>query len=357
MIRIKDFCSTLNFNDFSIVKNFELISEKYDGAVLKCKIDNVSMPLTFQMNYNYGLSTKSYMKLCIEADILKKLPYHPNIIFHIHHFYAQPTKMISYFRKDKDIQKRAQYVDKTSFCSVYKYYPSSLQKWMIEKRKDCKLVDIIRICYEISCGVLHLWNYGFIHRNLKLNNILIDDDGHIVITDFGLAVKVNMDGKALVDSAGGNQFHLAPEVLGYNDPREIDYSKQPSFALGVLFHEIIMGYHPFENYPLDYEKYGRGTTLHVPAWNSCKMKMISTLDDRLIELIGNLLHSSPQRRTSLQDCNDILSSLLRLNYSDELVIYNEEIPNFQPTTERILPSSKSNVLTIVSCKVLTISIF
>ena len=139
---------------------------------------------------------------------------------------------------------------KETLFLVFKCYPSDLQKWMIEKRKDCQMIDIIRICYEISCGVLHLWNHGYVHRDLKLNNILIDDDGHVVITDFGFAIKIGSNGKAYVDRPGGNPAYLAPELLANtNYPKEIDYSKQPSFALGVLFHEIIMGEHPFGNYP------------------------------------------------------------------------------------------------------------
>ena len=86
---------------------------------------------------------------------------------------------------------------------IYKHQPSDLQKWMAEKRKDCQMIDIIRICYEISCGVLHLWNHGVVHRDLKLKNILIDDEGHIVIIDFGSAVKVNSNGKAKVNFLAG----------------------------------------------------------------------------------------------------------------------------------------------------------
>ena len=102
---------------------------------------------------------------------------------------------------------------KTTLFLIFKAYPSDLKKWMAEKRKDCQMNEIIRICYEISCGVLHLWNHGFVHRDLRLQDILIDDEGHIVITDFGLAVKVNSNGKAFVDFPGGNQDHLAPEVF------------------------------------------------------------------------------------------------------------------------------------------------
>ena len=225
---------------------------------MKCKINDISFPFAVKMSFNYGQSTKTHMANETEAEILKQIPNHPNIIFLIHDYIARPTQeMVSACIEDKEVHQIMQYnADsreeeyRTSRFLIFKRYTSNLQKWMIEKRKDCPMNDIIRICYEISCGVLHLWNHGVVHRDLKLNNILIDDEGHIVIIDFGYAVIVNSDGKAEVDCLGGCPLGLAPEVKSSKFPGVVDYSKQPSFALGALFYEIIMGEHPFEEYPM-----------------------------------------------------------------------------------------------------------
>ena len=267
LTEIKTICRNLNFDDLSVLKNIEYISQGGEGAVMSCKRDNIPIPLAIKMRLNYGNSTHTYMKFEKEAEMLTQIPIHSNIIFLIHYFNSRPThEMVSKCIDDKEVHKMMQYNAgthkneyRTSRFLMYKTYPSDLQKWMIEKRKDCKMADIIRICYEISCGVLHLWNHGVVHRDLKLNNILIDDEGHIVIIDLGMAVKLDVNGKAFVLRNGGNQEHLAPEVLSCDFIRggyiEVDYSKQPSFALGVLFHEILTGYHPFDMYP-DSVKYG-----------------------------------------------------------------------------------------------------
>ena len=289
---------------------------------MKCEIDKISLPLAIKMHFNYGEPTKTYMKLFVEAGILKEIPKHPNIIFLIHDFFSRPTHaMVSACIEDKEVHQtmvkkfnaisgKNEY--RTSLFLMYKSYPSNLYLWSVEKRKDCSMVDIVRICYEISCGVLHLWNHGVVHRDLKLNNILIDDEGHILIIDFGMAVKLDANGKAQVDTPGGNFAHLAPEILNSAYPGEVDYSKQPNFALGVLFHEIIMGYHPFDNYPFD-ETFGKKPNICVPALNVENMNQLNNpvIDKKLISMICNLVCSSSSDRMSLQDSNNILKNLYR----------------------------------------------
>ena len=313
------YCKSLEFKDLSILKNIKYIDKGSEGGVMKCNMENISFPLAIKMHFNYGASTKTYMKLSVEAGILKEISHHPNIIYLIHDFFSRPTEeMVSACISDKEVHELMQYNAnsehneyRTSLFLMYKKYPSNLKKWVIEKRKSCQMADIIRICYEISCGVLHLQKNGFVHRDLKLNNILIDNEGHIVIIDFGMAVKVNSNGMAKVDLPGGNAEHLAPEILNFEYPGEVNYSKQPSFALGVLFHEIVMGFHPFENYPLDSLKYGKKPNIHVPLWYSYEMENISnfSLNERFIKMINNLLLTPVDKRLSLENCNNILKEL------------------------------------------------
>ena len=298
---------------------------------MKCDIDNISIPLAIKMCFNFGLSSNTYVKLCIEQGILKKIPEHPNIIYLIHDFLSRPThEMVSVCIEDKEVHQmmikefnaisgKNEY--RTSLLLIYKNYPSNLHVWSLEKRKHCQMIDILRICYEISCGVLHLWDHGIVHRDLKLNNILIDNEGHIVIIDFGMAVQINANSKAQVDMPGGNLAHLAPEVLNSEFPGEVDYSKQPSFAMGVLFHEIVMGYHPFGNYPGG----ALGTKLNIGVLSSKDMNEVNNpvIDKKLIEVICKLVCYSSFDRMSLKDCNNILKNLLR-QYSNfhDLFIYN-----------------------------------
>ncbi|GAA6109978.1 RAC-gamma serine/threonine-protein kinase isoform X1, partial [Tachysurus ichikawai] len=100
---------------------------------------------------------------------------------------------------------------------------------------------------EIVSALDYLHSAKIVYRDLKLENLMLDKDGHIKITDFGLC-KEGITDAATMKTFCGTPEYLAPEVLEDNDyGRAVDW-----WGLGVVMYEMMCGRLPFYNQ--DHEK-------------------------------------------------------------------------------------------------------
>ncbi|ETI32862.1 AGC protein kinase [Phytophthora nicotianae CJ01A1] len=93
---------------------------------------------------------------------------------------------------------------------------------------------------EVALAIRHLHQNDIIYRDLKLENVLVDSDGHVALTDFGMS-KENMPDEGRTTTFVGTYQMMAPEVFsGKSYSRAVDW-----WALGVMVYEMIDGRTPF----------------------------------------------------------------------------------------------------------------
>lgn len=140
---------------------------------------------------------------------------------------------------------------------------------------------------EIFVALEHIQNLGFVYRDLKPENVLLDEEGHCKLVDFGFSRPCTADGR--MHTVCGTPAYLSPEQLdskltnGYT--RVVDW-----WSFGVLIYELLTGKTPFSksNRESHYEIFLR--ILKSKIW------FPRSFDAKSKELVSALCHPQVEKR-------------------------------------------------------------
>lgn len=142
---------------------------------------------------------------------------------------------------------------------------------------------------EIVCALEYLHGLDIIYRDLKTENVMLDEEGHVKLIDFGLS-KLGMSEGALTNTFCGTVEYMAPEVVtrspGYNKPADW-------WSFGIFTFDLLTGRSPFHSNrgkQETKERILRGK-FHTPAF----------LTPQAQDLIRRLLRRPVERRLGSKD--------------------------------------------------------
>lgn len=203
----------------------------------------------------------------------------------------QEIKVLSDLRHRRIIRIKGWFEDDDTIYLVLQYLPGRDLSKYFRKTLPSK-ETVVKIMYQIIDAVKYCHRKGIIHRDIKLDNILINKNMDIKLTDFGLCAIRENSHEYFYNEVGTSRYN-APELLngeGYNESVDV-------WGIGVILFLLLTGKYPFDGSErktifrrirkkrIDYDKYD--------------------LTDDEVHLLKRLLCKNPRYRIQLDDITDV----------------------------------------------------
>lgn len=218
-----------------------------------------------------------------EENIIKYILNEKNLLVNIDHAFI--VKLIKSYSDSKNFFLLMEYIDGKTLNS-YLYNKNKNENSSI----STTIIDIQYIVSSLLVTIQYLNKKNIIHRDVKPDNILIDNKGYVKLIDFGIAKEI----KNYTDTIVGTSYFMAPEVIeGKGYSFSVDY-----WSIGICLYLMIYKKFPFEM---------KNNTLEL-------YKLILNLNIQS-KLLGSNKSFKDSITISMNDVNRLLSVLLEREYS------------------------------------------
>jgi serine/threonine protein kinase len=139
------------------------------------------------------------------------------------------------------VKLRYAFQSQSKLYMVMDYYSGGSLYYHSERLGTFPADSVRFFAAEITLALDHLHQNGIIYRDLKLENVLLDEEGHVALTDFGLSKDTLIGEDKLASTFCGTPVYVAPEIIERNPYSfSIDW-----WALGIVMYELLCGRVPF----------------------------------------------------------------------------------------------------------------
>jgi serine/threonine-protein kinase len=210
--------------------------------------------------------------------------------------------------------------------------------------------EAVSIIVQVARALLYAHEKGMIHRDVKPENIMIDEKGNIKLADLGLAKRViEAGGEGALTAAGqamGTPYYMSPEQVTH--ARDADH-RTDIYSLGATLYSMVTGKPPFAGQTaaaiMANVVYGNLIFPHSPQ-----------LPAPLIRVIRNMMQKEPAKRYSnMGRVVDALEELLGTNFRESRRDWSEAVAQAAPAKRNkplILAAAAGSILLIVILAVL-----
>lgn len=223
------------------------------------------------------------------------------------------------------------YVTRSSVVLVLELCTSGSLAEFLQRQKDkrCSERTAAKIIFDVAHAVQYMHQRNIVHRDLKLENILLDEEGTAKIADFGTSRRI-LEARAFqcedLDTEDvpiasrlticGTLDYLSPEML-QREPQTIAVDL---WALGAITAELLTGHPPFYHESQqrtmsaiveDDPDLSVALTQHGSPAGVSPVRLQNTLSPKAVDFVRRLLNKDPRQRLSIDEV--LLHPWLRAN--------------------------------------------
>ena len=229
-------------------------------------------------------NSENMKKILYESNLMKKLN-HPNI-----------TKILEIFE------------DGNYFLIIMEYINGGNLFSFVKKRRKISEKTAKFLFRQIILGIQHMHSKNIVHRDIKLENILIDLNNNIKICDFGISLILKSLSDILYDQCG-TPMYMAPEILLSNKNKQIGYIGPPVdiWSAGIALYIMLSGNLPFDISEIsrdikiekEYNEYANNIILQYCILSK-EPKKIDDISDLAHDLLKGILNKNPKKRLTYE---------------------------------------------------------
>ncbi len=174
--------------------------------------------------------------------ILKKLTFRGNR--EIRERFKREAEIMMDLRNENIVTVYDHFKEGSSYYLVLEYIDGLSLEEIILRDGALDSADVSLIAYDLARALSYIHSKGIIHRDIKPGNVIIDREGHIKLTDFGIASTGEcdiLDLKSKLEILGTPNY-MSPEQL--HDFKNIDIQSD-IYSFSVLLYEMLTGLKPF----------------------------------------------------------------------------------------------------------------
>ena len=245
------------------------------------------------------VAIKSFKKTPIEKfkHKMKKIQYETELMKRFNH--KNITKILEVFNDEEYMLIIMEYINGGNLFSF------------VKKRRKLSEKMAKFLFRQIILGIQHIHSKNVVHRDIKLENILIDFDNNVKICDFGIGKVLENEDELLYDKCG-TPMYMAPEIILANDDNGYKGFPVDIWSSGITLYIMLSGSLPFniknknnnkEDMALNSIKDKNNIFLQNQIIN-VKPKEIENISIEAKNLLKGLLNKNPSKRLT---CSQILN--------------------------------------------------